>query len=100
MANDAIQKVVLEKIVRPTPIISNVVSYIDRDGMTEELIFHIVSDCGEMDTIVEFLARRATDDLLEAVLEEGLPVDDVVFLHSGSKDDPPPTEAFTIYKRD
>jgi hypothetical protein len=68
--------------------------------MTEELIFHIVSDCGELDSVVQYLARRAADDLLEAVLAEEMPIDDVVFLHSGPKDDPPPSEAFIIYKRD
>jgi len=99
-ASPKAQKVIMDGMVRATPIISYIGSYIYSNGMTDELVFHVVSDCGEKDTVIEYLARRITDDLLEAILEDELPLDDVVFIHCGPKDDPPPDNAHLIYMRD
>lgn len=95
-----IAKVLLDKIVRPTPIISFVSVSLYTDGMTEELVIHVVSDGGEADRVIEYLARKSADDLLEAIVEANLPVDDVVFIHTGPKDEAPPATSELVYRRD
>ena len=95
-----IAKVLLGRIVQPTPIISFVSVSMYSDGMTEELVIHVVSDGGEIDGVVEYLARKSADDLLEAIVEANLPVDDVVFIHTGPKDEAPPASSEVVYRRD
>jgi hypothetical protein len=60
-------QVVVDRIIVPTPVIAKVVAYLKReeDG-TSSIVLHVVSDCGDKDTVVKKLFERAKSDLAEA----------------------------------
>lgn len=93
-------KVIVDRIIIPTPIISRVSAYPRKepDG-SYYLAIHIVSDCGKKDTVIPKLCERAREVFSEAYATEHVPkLEKFAWVHSGVEEKIP-AKAQVLYLR-
>lgn len=70
-------RVLINRLVLATPIISKIVAYVEQsDDGADAIVIHTFSDCGEKDKFVEKLLQKALGELDEAFMADGYSIPD------------------------
>lgn len=94
-------RVIMHRIVDPTPIIGGVYAYPRRDQDMTRLVLHVVSDDGEKNAIVKRLILRAHTDFSAHYGKEHMrELPHFVWTHGGPSDKVPNMAQVVYARRD